>query len=78
MQRTVNSTKFTYVQNTIENGEIKSELKEVLVRETDEKKALRKAYKEVGNFVPIKVEQVSELYVLEDDIFFQYAHKVEG
>lgn len=78
MQRTVNSTKFTYVQNTIENGEIKSELKEVVVRETDEKKALRKAYKEVGNFVPIKVEQVSELYVLEDDIFFQYAHKVEG
>lgn len=78
MQRTVNSTKFTYVHNTIENGEIKSELKEVLVRETDEKKALRKAYKEVGNFVPIKVEQVSELYVLEDDIFFQYAHKVEG
>ena len=78
MQRTVNSTKFTYVQNTIENGEIKSELKEVIVRETDEKKALRKAYKEVGNFVPIKVEQVSELYVLEDDIFFQYAHKVEG
>lgn len=78
MQRTVNSTKFTYVQNTIENGEIKSELKEVTVRETDEKKALRKAYKEVGNFVPIKVEQVSELYVLEDDIFFQYAHKVEG
>ena len=78
MQRTVNSTKFTYVQNTIENGEIKSELKEVLVRETDEKKALRKAYKEFGNFVPIKVEQVSELYVLEDDIFFQYAHKVEG
>lgn len=78
MQRKVNSTKFTYVHNTIENGEIKSELKEVLVRETDEKKALRKAYKEVGNFVPIKVEQVSELYVLEDDIFFQYAHKVEG
>ena len=78
MQRKVNSTKFTYVQNTIENGEIKSELKEVVVRETDEKKALRKAYKEVGNFVPIKVEQVSELYVLEDDIFFQYAHKVEG
>lgn len=78
MQRTVNSTKFTYVHNTIENGEIKSELKEVIVRETDEKKALRKAYKEVGNFVPIKVEQVSELYVLEDDIFFQYAHKVEG
>lgn len=78
MQRTVNSTKFTYVHNTIENGEIKSELKEVVVRETDEKKALRKAYKEVGNFVPIKVEQVSELYVLEDDIFFQYAHKVEG
>ena len=78
MQRTVNSTKFTYVQNTIENGEIKSELKEVVVRETDEKKALRKAYKEVGNFVPIKVEQVSELYVLEDDIFLKYAHKVEG
>lgn len=78
MQRTVNSTKFTYVHNTIENGEIKSELKEVVVRETDEKKALRKAYKEVGNFVPIKVEQVSELYVLEDDIFFKYAHKVEG
>lgn len=78
MQRTVVSTKFTYVKNTIDNGEIKSELKEVVIREADEKKALRKAYKEVGNFVPISAEKVTELYVLADDIFFQYAKKVEA
>lgn len=74
MQRTVYSTKFTYVQNTItEDGEIKSEIATHIVHETDEKKALKKAVKEIGMFAPVKVEKVSELYVLDDEIFFKYA-----
>lgn len=74
MQRTVYSTKFTYVENTIkEDGQITAEIKSVTIHETDEKKALKKAVKEIGMFAPIKTEKVSELYVLDDDIFFKYA-----
>lgn len=74
MQRTVYSTKFTYIENNIlEDGTITSEIKSVTVHETDEKKALRKAIKLIGSFKPIKVEKVSALYVLDDDIFFKYA-----
>ena len=74
MQRTVYSTKFTYVENTIEeNGEITAKVQTVTIHETDEKKALKKAFKEVGSFAPLKTEKVSELYVLDDEIFFKYA-----
>ena len=74
MQRTVYSTKFTYEENTIkEDGQITAEIKSVTIHETDEKKALKKAVKEIGMFAPIKTEKVSELYVLDDDIFFKYA-----
>lgn len=74
MQRTVYSTKFTYVENKIkDDGQITAEIKSVTIHETDEKKALKKAVKEIGMFAPIKTEKVSELYVLDDDIFFKYA-----
>lgn len=74
MQRTVYSTKFTYVKNTLaEDGQIKSELAEHIVHETDENRALKKAVKEIGMFAPIKTEKISELYVLDDEIFFKYA-----
>jgi hypothetical protein len=74
MQRTVYSTKFTYVENEIdEKGEIASVLREITVHETDEKKALKSAVKTIGMFKPIKTEQISELYVLDDEIFFKYA-----
>lgn len=74
MQRTVYSTKFTYAHTTInEDNTLTTELKTITVHETDEKKALKKAFKEVGNFAPLKTEKVSALYVLDDDIFFKYA-----
>ena len=74
MQRTVVSTKFTYASVSIaEDGQISTEIKSITIHETDEKKALRKAFKEVGTFKPIKVEKVSTLYVLDDEIFFKYA-----
>lgn len=74
MQRTVYSTKFTYVKNTLtDDGQIKSELATHIVHETDEKKALKKAVKEIGMFAPIKSEKVSDLYILDDEIFFKYA-----
>ena len=78
MQRTVKSTRFTYVVNEInEKNEIASRIETVEVPETDPKKALKQAFKKVGTFAPLKSEIIETLWVLEDDIFFQYAHKVE-
>lgn len=77
MQRTVYSTKITYAKNEInENGNLVASLDEITVHETDEKKALKMAVKKVGMFQPLKVEKVSALYVLDDDIFFKYAKKM--
>lgn len=74
MQRTVYSTKFTYVVNEIDdNGSIASRLADVTIHESDPKKAYRLAVKKVGNFVPIKTEKIGALYVLDDEIFFKYA-----
>lgn len=74
MQRTVYSTKFTFVRNELnEDGTIASRLDTITVHETDTKKALKKAFKQVGTFAPLKTEKVSALYVLDDDIFFKYA-----
>lgn len=78
MQRTVKGTKFTYVHNAIsEDGSITCEVRTVEVPETDPKKALKKAFKEVGTFAPLKTETTETLWVLDDETFFKYAHKVE-
>ena len=74
MQRTVYGTKFTYVDFDIdEQGNVSHAIKQITINETDEKKALKKAHKLVGTFKPVKVEKVSALYILDDDIFFKYA-----
>lgn len=78
MQRTVKSTRFTYVVNELtETGEIKSEVKTVEVAEVNPKKALKLAIKKVGLFAPVNTEIIEGLYILDDEIFFQYAKKVE-
>lgn len=78
MQRTVKATKFTYAKTTInEDGQISAELATIEVPETDHKKALKKAFKEVGTFAPLKTETTETLYILDDDIFFKYAVKAE-
>lgn len=77
MQRTVKTTVFTYAKTTLtEKGEIKAELAKIEVAETDEKKALKKAVKEIGLFQPLKTETKETLYVLDDEIFFKYAKPV--
>ena len=74
MQRTVYGTKFTYVDFELdEQGNVSHAIKQITINETDEKKALKKAHKQVGTFKPVKVEKVSALYILDDDIFFKYA-----
>lgn len=74
MQRTVYGTKFTYVDFDIdEQGNVSHAIKQITINETDEKKALKKAHKQVGTFKPVKVEKVSALYILDDEIFFKYA-----
>lgn len=74
MQRTVKSTKFTYANVEIINGEVKAELKTIKVPETDAKRAYKKAVKMLGkNFTTINTEIVEDLWVLDDDIFFKYA-----
>lgn len=57
MQRTVNGTKFHYVVNTIdENGVIASELKEIIVDDTNEKKALYRLDDETFFKYAVKVD----------------------
>lgn len=78
MQRTVKATKFTYAVNELnEQGELASRIATIEIPETDPKKALRKAFKEIGTFAPLKTETTESLYVLDDEIFFKYAEKVE-
>lgn len=78
MQRTVKATKFTYAKTTInEAGQITAELSTVEVPETDPKKAVKRAFKEVGPFAPLKIETTETLYLLDDEIFFKYAVKAE-
>ena len=82
MQRTVYSTKFTYVENEVietEKGiEIASTLKTIIIHDSDPKKALKQAIKENGLFAPIKTEKIANLYILDDEIFFKYAKIVEN
>ena len=74
MQRTVKSTRFTYAETEILNGELVAKVAEIKVTETDEKRAYKKAAKTLGkNFTPLKSEIVEDLWVLDDDIFFKYA-----
>lgn len=78
MQRTVASTRFIYVENVLnDDGSLASEVKSITIHETDEKKAFRKAVKEIGYFKPLKVEIVNKTYFLDDDIFFKYAVALE-
>lgn len=77
MQRTVKTTIFTYAKTTLnEKGEVQAELAKIEVAESDEKKALRKAVKQIGLFAPLKTETKETLYKLDDDIFFKYAKPV--
>ena len=79
MQRTVKSTRFTYVVNELNtNNEISSRLETITIHESDPKKALKKAVKEIGYFAPLKTEQISTLYILDDEIFFKYARVAEN
>ena len=78
MQRTIKLTKFTYAESVLnEKGELETTLQDITINETNEKKALKKAFKEVGVFKPLKVEIVERLYQLDDEIFFKYAKLVE-
>lgn len=80
MQRTVHGTKFTFVDIKVDdNGTIGTEVKSQIVPETDRKTAERKLTKIIGHTVTIiKAEETTELWILEDEIFFKYAHKATG
>ena len=74
MQRTIKLTKFTYAESVLnEEGGLDTKLQDITIMETNEKKA----FKEVGVFKPLKVEQVERLYQLDDEIFFKYAKLVD-
>ena len=78
MQRTIKLTKFTYAESVLNaEGGLETKLQDITIMETNEKKALKKAFKEVGVFKPLKVEQVERLYQLDDEIFFKYAKLVD-
>ena len=76
MQRTIKLTKFTYAESVLnEEGGLETKLQDITIMETNPKKALKKAFKEVGVFKPLKV--VERLYQLDDEIFFKYAKLVD-
>ena len=75
MQRTVKSTMLTIAKVERVNGELTTTTREIKVNGvTDEKVAIRKAKKEHGDFIVLDSTIVEDLYVLEDEIFFKYAH----
>lgn len=79
MQRTVKSTVFTFAK--VELDENKNAVVTTNTWKThigDTKKATKEFYK-VNGFVQIlDVQTIDEIYKLDDDIFFQYAVKVEA
>ena len=77
MQRTVKGTKFTYVVNTLKGDEVLSEVRTIEVMENNEKRAMSKAKKEIGAFVPVKVEHFEKLFYLDDEIFFANAVEIK-
>lgn len=78
MQRTVKATEITFAKVEMVNGELTTHLETKEIPETDEKKAIRKLTKEVGNVAIVSTRTVENLWVLDDEIFFKYAHKVEA
>lgn len=77
MKRTVHSTRFTFVNAELIDGELVTSLGTIEVPEKNEKKAFKMAVKKMGIFKPVKVEHVSTLYILDDEIFFKYAVKAD-
>lgn len=77
MQRTVKSIRFTYAQVELDKeGNLVTAKATIEVPETNEKKAYKMAVKKLGHtFQPIKIEVVEDLWLLDDEIFFKYAHK---
>ena len=75
MQRTVKSTVLTVAKVERVNGEITTHTDEIKVNGvTDEQVATRKAKKEHGDFIVLESRIHEDLWVLEDEIFFKYAH----
>ena len=75
MQRTVKSTVLTVAKVERVNGELTTTTREIKVNGvTDEKVATRKAKKEHGDFIVLESRIHEDLWVLEDETFFKYAH----
>lgn len=78
MQRTVHGTRYTYPEMVKSEDGFKAEIKAVTVAETDEKRAYKMAVKQVGHgFQILAKEEVTELWILPDEIFFKYATKAD-
>lgn len=77
MQRTVREYNFTFVRNYKENNQIKAEPIEILVREFDEKKAIKKAQKQLNSkSMPLEIKFKDVLYFMDDETFFNYATRM--
>lgn len=78
MQRTVKGTKVNLVKVEVINGTVNTESFNKVYINLDEEKAIKKARKEFVNSAVVSTEEYSELYYLDDEIFFKYAVKVEN
>lgn len=77
MQRTVKATEITFAKVEMVNGELTTHTDTRTIAETDTTKAIKRLVKEVGNVAIVETKTVENLYVLDDEIFFKYAKKVE-
>lgn len=78
MQRTVHGTKITHGTVEIVNGEVVLNTSVYMSTEKDEKVALKKFRKVNPTDAVIAVEPFSQLYILDDEIFFKYATVAEN
>ena len=78
MQRTVHETHFNVAKVVAkEDGTYACEIFTVFVPETDEKKARKLLEKKIGECQVLKAEEKTALYILDDEIFFKYATRIE-
>ena len=78
MQRTVRGTKITYAKVEMVNGEIALEKAVYMSTEKDPTVAVKKFRKVNPTDAVLATEEFSQLYILDDEIFFKYAKVAEN
>lgn len=77
MQRTVKATKINFAIIEQVDGELTTRTDSAIINDSNEEKAVKKFRKSNPNACVLSTATIEKLYVLDDEIFFQYAKPVE-